>query len=47
MEAESATGLPQRYVVTLDEVFVTVNGERLCLRRAVEQDGDLLDILVQ
>ena len=31
----------------LDEVFVTVHGRRQFLWRAVDQDGDLLDILVQ
>jgi len=31
----------------LDEVFVTIRGERHYLWRAVDQDGDLIDILVQ
>jgi putative transposase len=31
----------------IDEVFVTIQGERHYLRRAVDQDGDTLDILVQ
>ena len=31
----------------LDEVFVTINGERQYLWRPVDQDGDLIDILVQ
>jgi putative transposase len=31
----------------LDEVFVTIDGERHYLCRAVDQDGDVLDILVQ
>ena len=31
----------------LDEVFVAINGERQYLWRAVDQDGDLIDILVQ
>ena len=31
----------------MDEVFVTINGERHYLWRAVDQDGDVLDILVQ
>ena len=31
----------------LDEVFVTIHGRRQFLWRAVDQDGDLLDILVQ
>jgi transposase-like protein len=31
----------------LDEVFLTVNGERKYLWRAVDQDGNVLDILVQ
>ncbi|MFB9571729.1 IS6 family transposase, partial [Streptomyces yanii] len=31
----------------LDEVFIKVNGERTYLWRAVDQDGNVLDILVQ
>jgi putative transposase len=31
----------------LDELFVTIWGERFYLWRAVDQDGDTLDILVQ
>ncbi len=31
----------------LDEVFVTIRGRRLYLWRAVDQDGDLIDLLVQ
>lgn len=31
----------------LDEVFVTIRGQRHSLWRAVDQDGDSLDILVQ
>jgi|SRR5687767_816305 putative transposase len=31
----------------LDEVFLTINGERHYLWRAVDQDGKILDILVQ
>ena len=31
----------------LDEVFVTGNGERHYLWRAVDQDGDVIDVLVQ
>ena len=31
----------------LDEVFVTIHGRRQYLWRAVDQDGDLLDTLVQ
>ena len=31
----------------LDEVFVTINGQRQYLWRAVDQDVDLIDILVQ
>ena len=31
----------------LDEVFVSINGQRQYLWRAVDQDGDVLDILVQ
>ncbi len=31
----------------LDEVFVRINGEQTYLWRAVDQDGNVLDILVQ
>ena len=31
----------------LDEVFITINGVRHYLWRAVDQDGEVLDILVQ
>jgi putative transposase len=31
----------------LDEVFLTINGERHYLWRAVDQEGNVLDILVQ
>ncbi len=31
----------------LDEVFITINGEQHYLWRAVDQDGNVLDILVQ
>jgi len=31
----------------LDEVFLTINKERHDLWRAVDQDGNILDILVQ
>ena len=31
----------------LDEVFVTINGQRQYLWRAVDQDGDVIDILLQ
>src|SRR5919108_1648897 len=31
----------------LDEVFVTIGGQRHYLWRAVDQDGEILDILVQ
>ena len=31
----------------LDEVFVTINSQRQYLWRAVDQDGDMIDILVQ
>ena len=31
----------------LDEVFVAINGQRQYLWRAVDQDGDLTDLLVQ
>ena len=30
----------------LDEVFVAINGQRQYLWRAVDQDGDLIDLLV-
>jgi hypothetical protein len=32
---------------SIDEVFLTINGERHYLWRAVDQDGNVLDILVQ
>jgi putative transposase len=31
----------------LDEVFITIRGQRYYLWRAVDQDGDVIDILVQ
>ena len=31
----------------LDEVFIKINGELHCLWRAIDQDGDTIDILVQ
>ncbi len=31
----------------LDEVLITINGQRQYLWRAVDQDGDVIDILVQ
>ncbi|MGI5519206.1 IS6 family transposase [Streptomyces sp. CA-106131] len=31
----------------LDEVFIKINGEQKCLWRAVDQDGNVLDLLVQ
>ena len=31
----------------LDEVFVTIQGRQQYLWRAVDEDGDVLDILVQ
>jgi putative transposase len=31
----------------LDEVFVTIQGRRQFLRRAVDQDGDVIDILIR
>ncbi len=31
----------------LDEVFLTINGQRQYLWRAVDQDGNVLDMLVQ
>ena len=31
----------------LDEVFITIRGRRQYLWRAVDQDGDVIDILVQ
>ncbi len=33
--------------VYLDELFVNIQGRRRHLWRAVDQDGDLIDILVQ
>ena len=30
----------------VDELFVTIRGQRHCLWRAVDQDGEILDILV-
>ena len=33
--------------MVLDEVFLTINGERHYLWRAVDQDDNVLDILVQ
>ena len=46
---EYARGLKRRLGDTwhLDEVFVTIQGERQYLWRAVDQDGDVIDILVQ
>lgn len=31
----------------LDEVFILINGQQQYLWRAVDQDGDVIDILVQ
>ena len=31
----------------IDEVFITMQGQRHYLYRAVDQDGDVIDILVQ
>ena len=31
----------------IDEVFVTIQGQRHCLYRAVDRDGDVIDILLQ
>jgi transposase-like protein len=31
----------------LDEVFVTINGKSVCLWRAVDCEGEVLDVLVQ
>jgi putative transposase len=31
----------------LDEVFLRINGQRQCLWRAIDQDGNVIDILVQ
>ena len=46
---EYARGLKRRLGDTshLDEVFVTIQGQRQYLWRAVDQDGDVIDILVQ
>ena len=38
---------PQGDTWHLDELFVTLNGRRQYLWRAVDEDGDVLDILVQ
>ena len=38
-----AAGLRRRH---LDEVFLTINGRRQYLWRAVDRDGNVLDILV-
>ena len=34
-------------LTTPDEVFITIRGQRYYLWRAVDQDGDVIDILVQ
>jgi putative transposase len=31
----------------LDEVFMSIGGQRYCLWRAVDQDGDVIDVLLQ
>ena len=31
----------------LDEVLITINGKRQYLWRAVDQDGDVIDVLMQ
>ncbi len=31
----------------IDEIFVTIQGQRHCLYRAVDRDGDVIDILLQ
>lgn len=47
MPARCGAGGPARDKWHLDEVFVTIGGERKYLWRAVDQDGNVLDILVQ
>ena len=49
---EYARGLKRRQgrlgdIWHLDEVFVTIQGQRQYLWRAVDQDGDVIDILMQ
>ena len=39
--------LYSRFYLSYREVFLTMNGERHYLWRAVEQDGKVLDLLVQ
>jgi putative transposase len=31
----------------LDEIFIRINGQQQYLWRAIDQDGDVIDILVQ
>jgi putative transposase len=38
---------PDEMASEMDEVFLTIKGERHYLWRAVDQDGNVLDILVQ
>jgi transposase-like protein len=45
-EAEKATRPSWRYLY-LDEVFIKIRGELYHLWRAVDQDGDTIDIPVQ
>ena len=42
VKLKRATGSTRRYVVSGSEVFVTINGQRQYLWRAVDQDGDLI-----
>jgi len=46
-EAEAAARSARRYLAYLDEVFIAIRGQRHYLWRAVDQDGDVLDLLVQ
>src|SRR5262245_8309300 len=42
-----AVWLYHRFCLSLDELFVTIQGQRQYLWQAVDQDGDVIDILVQ
>ena len=43
----AAAGPPGRHLPGLDELFVKIQGQQQYLWRAVDEDGDVLDILVQ
>jgi transposase-like protein len=45
-KSEGVSGSPRRHW-QLDEVFIRINGQQHYLWRAVDQDGDVIDILVQ